>query len=136
MLIGRDLLNAHFITPPYQRSYHITPSLVLFRSAMGLSFMGNFNVKKFSKATLSAVELAKIKATLYPEKYSSSSTQDASDERKCTNGKTGEKGELTAFQKEEIKRILSFDMATFRRSWSEFICKFKRGFANKKAFLK
>ncbi len=93
---------------------------------MGLSFMGHFNVNKFSKATLSAVELAKIKETLYPEKYCTSSTQkNAPDEGKTNFKKTEEKeGELTTSQKEAIKQILSFDLATIiRRPWSEFICK-------------
>ncbi len=39
MLIGQDLLNAHFNVHPRQPTYHISPSLVLFRTKMGLAFM-------------------------------------------------------------------------------------------------
>ncbi|KAH9397056.1 hypothetical protein TYRP_003360, partial [Tyrophagus putrescentiae] len=46
MLIGQDLLNAHFNIHPIQPTYHITPSLVIIRTKMGLAFLGQFDIEK------------------------------------------------------------------------------------------
>ncbi len=65
MLIGQDLLNAHFNVHPRQPTYHISPSLVLFRTKMGLAFMGQFDTEKFKHWTISKKKTKEMKIALY-----------------------------------------------------------------------
>ena len=67
MLIGQDLLNAHFNVHPRQPTYHISPSLVLFRTKMGLAFMGQFDTEKFKQWTMSKKKAEKVRKALYSE---------------------------------------------------------------------
>ena len=104
MLIGQDLLNAHFNMTPLQPTYHITPSLAIIRTKMGLAFIGHFDTEKFKKWSLSATETQKIKETLYPE----------SD---------GNEFELSLIQREELNNILTYKVSEIKQSWREFIRK-------------
>ncbi|KAH9390779.1 hypothetical protein TYRP_006363 [Tyrophagus putrescentiae] len=69
MLIGQDLLNAHFNVHPCQPTYHISPSLVLFRTKMGLAFMGQFDTEKFKQWTNSKKKAKEMKIALYSFTY-------------------------------------------------------------------
>ena len=104
MFIGQDLLNAHFNMTPLQPAYHITPSLAIIRTKMGLAFIGHFDTEKFKKWSLSATETQKIKETLYPE----------SD---------GNEFELSLIQKEELNNILTYKVSEIKQSWRDFIRK-------------
>ena len=103
MLIGQDLLNAHFNIHPIQPTYHITPSLVIIRTKMGLAFLGQFDIEKFKKWTLSANEIQKMIETLYPKNIN--------------------KMDMSLAQREEINRILTFNVSLNHQDWIEFISK-------------
>ncbi len=106
MLIGQDLLNAHFNMQPLQPTYHITPSLAIIRTKMGLAFIGKLDIEKFKQWTLSETEAQKMKETLYSE-----------------NKKIVNEIEMLPFQKEELNNILTFKISDIKRSWFEYICK-------------
>ncbi len=106
MLIGQDLLNAHFNMTPLQPTYHITPSLAIIRTKMGLAFIGKFDKKKFRQWRLNATETQKLKATLYPD-----------------NEKSDDIKKISLVQKEEIDNILTLNVSDIKRNWSQFFCK-------------
>lgn len=106
MLIGQDLLNAHFNMTPFQPTYHLSSSLAIIRTKMGLTFTGQFDMKKFLLWNVSETEIKKIKETLYPAKNDKKNDDD-----------------LSTTQREEIDKLLTFKVANVKQSWSEYTCK-------------
>ena len=104
MIIGQDLMNAHFNIHPIQPTYHITPSLAIIRTKMGLVFLGQFDTDKFKQWTLSTTETQKMKEILYPNN---------------TN-----EFDISTVQKEEINNILTFNIFDIKKNLIELICKF------------
>ena len=106
MLIGQDLLNAHFNMTPLQPTYHITPSLAIIRTKMGLVFIGKFNTKKFKRWRLTSTEVKRMKKSLYPN-----------------NEKRDDIKKISLVQKEEVDNILTLKVSDIKRNWSQFFCK-------------
>ena len=67
MLIGQDLINEFILMHPYQPTYHITHTLSIIRTKMGLTFSGYFDVDTFRKLKLSFKKEKKMKKILYPK---------------------------------------------------------------------
>ncbi len=103
MIIGQDLLNAHFNIHPIQPTYHITPSLAIIRTKMGIAFLGQFDTDKFKQWILSTTESQKMKEALYPNN-------------------TNEFDILTA-QNEEVNNILAFTIFDIKKNWIKLLCK-------------
>ncbi len=104
MIIGQDLLNAHFNIHPIQPTYHITPSLAIIRTKMGIAFLGQFDTEKFKQWTLSTVEAQKMKEALYL--------------------KSTDEIDISPAQREEINNILTFNIFDIKKNLIELICKF------------
>ncbi len=107
MLIGQDLLNAHFNMTPLQPTYHITPSLAIIRTKMGLVFIGKFNTKKFKRWRLTSTEVKRMKKALYPD-----------------NEKSDSRIKISSVQKEKLNNTLAFKVFDIKRSWKEYACKY------------
>ncbi len=104
MIIGQDLLNAHFNIHPIQPTYHITPSLAIIRTKMGIAFLGQFDTDKFKQWTLNRTKIRKIKKKLHSKK---------------TN-----EIDISSTQKEKINDILTLDISDIKKNLIELICKF------------
>ena len=107
MVIGQDLLNAHFNMTPLQPTYHITPSLANIRTKMGLAFIGKFDIEKFKQWTLCAVDAETMKKALCPE-----SKSDLLNDI-----------EMSPAKREELNKMLTVNISDIKRSWCEYICK-------------
>lgn len=109
MLIGQDLLNAHFNVHPRQPTYHISSSLMLFRTKMGLAFMGQFDTEKFKQWMMSEKEAEVMKRALYFE------NKDTTFRR------------LSPTQEDELCCILTPSSPPM--SWKECACKQQTSFS-------
>ncbi len=100
MIIGQDLLNAHFNIHPIQPTYHITPSLTIICTKMGIAFLGQFDTEQFKQWNLSTAESQKMKEALYPNNT--------------------DEFDISTAQKEKVNSILTFKI---KKNWIDLICK-------------
>lgn len=118
MYIGQDLLNRHFLMQPYQPVAHLTPSLALLRTKMGLTLLGSFSRATFARWTPTNAQVRKLKEVLLFSSQGSPHLESRAVElEKATRRKV----------KTQVNESLTFNLSKLRGCTkvrlTDFLCK-------------